>query len=136
MFIASKYEEIDPFFMRTIVARIGKYRFTQEAILAVERHILLTLEFKLASLPTILEFLERYLSHDYFKNYPIGAKKLALVSKYLACLQAHEIYFVGQKASLVAINCVALADKICKRDEELKILIKRANKVVSLNDIE
>ena len=28
MFIASKYEEIDPFYMRTIVARIGKYRFT------------------------------------------------------------------------------------------------------------
>ena len=81
--------------MRTIVAQIGKYRFTQEAIQKVERHILLTLGFKLASLPTILEFLERYLSHDYFKEYPIGADKLVLVSKYLAYLQAHEIYFVG-----------------------------------------
>ena len=45
-----------------------------------------TLRFKLNAVPTVLEFVERYLSHEYFKNYPIGVKKLTVAAKYLATL--------------------------------------------------
>jgi len=70
MFIASKYEDITPLFMPTIVTRIGHDRFPKEQILRQEKELLGTLRFKLASVPTVLEFLERYLSHQYFLAYP------------------------------------------------------------------
>lgn len=43
MFIASKYEDMDPLYMQTIVFRIGHHRFTRNAILEQERDILSTL---------------------------------------------------------------------------------------------
>ena len=92
MFIASKYEDITPLFMPTIVTRIGHERFPKESILRQEKEILGTLCFKLASVPTVLEFLERYLTDQYFVAYPIpGHKALKTMAKYLACLQTHHI---------------------------------------------
>ena len=49
----------------------------------LEREIVSTLKFKLASVPTILEFLESYLTHDIFKDHK-EAKLLKDISKYLA----------------------------------------------------
>lgn len=69
--------------MEDIVYRIGKNKISRQTVLKKEKDILGTLKFKLAGVPTVLEFLERYLSHQYFKEYPIGTRKLA---KYLACL--------------------------------------------------
>lgn len=66
MFIASKYEDITPLFMQTLVTRIGHNRFTKENILHYEKEILGTLNFKLTAIPTVLEFLERHLTHPYF----------------------------------------------------------------------
>lgn len=86
MFIASKFEDITPLFMPTIVTRIGHNRFAREDILRYEKEILATLGFKMASVPTVLEFLERYLSHDYFMSYPGGVEPLKTVAKYLAFL--------------------------------------------------
>lgn len=70
MFIASKYEDITPLFMQTLVNRIGHNRFTKENILFYEKEILGTLNFKLTAIPTVLEFLERHLMHAYFQGYP------------------------------------------------------------------
>lgn len=85
MFIASKYQEITPLFMQTIVIRIGHHRFTRKDVLDKERVILSTLNFKMAAIPTVLEFIERFvLSHAYFKAYPYG--KIITVAMYLACL--------------------------------------------------
>ena len=65
--------------------RIGHHRFTRQAVLEQERDILHTLNFKMAAVPTVLEFLERYiLTHKYFKAYPLG--KIITVAKYLAFL--------------------------------------------------
>ena len=90
MFIASKYEDITPLFMQTIVIRIGHHRFSRDAVLEQERDILQTLSFKLSAVPTVLEFLDRYiLTHPYFKAYPLG--KIHTVTKYLAYLQTHHI---------------------------------------------
>jgi len=93
MFLASKFEDITPLFMQTVVARIGHHRFSREAILHQEKLILGTLCFKMAAVPTVLEFLQRYLTHAYLAAYPLrgGVQTLTTVSKYLACLQSHHI---------------------------------------------
>ena len=70
--------------------RIGHHRFSRDAVLEQERDILQTLSFKLSAVPTVLEFLDRYiLTHQYFKAYPLG--KIHTVTKYLAYLQTHHI---------------------------------------------
>ena len=63
MFIASKYEEIDPLFVGTVVMRIGKNKYSLDTILNKEKEILNILRFRLNAVPTVLEFVERYLSH-------------------------------------------------------------------------
>ena len=76
MFVASKYEDITPLFMVTIVTRIGHNRFSRASILALERELLNTLKFKLAAVPTVFEFLERYLTDQYFLGFPGGVDSL------------------------------------------------------------
>ena len=90
MFVASKYEDITPLFMQTLLTRIGHNRFSQSDVLSLEKDILRTLRFKMAAIPTVLEFLERYLSLPFFADYP-RRDGLISVSKYLATLQAHHI---------------------------------------------
>ena len=116
MFIASKYEEIDPLFVGTIVMRIGKNKYSLDTILNKEKEILNVLRFKLNAVPTVLEFVERYLSHEYFKAYIHGDQKLNLAAKYMACLQAHQARFAVHKASEIAFTCISLAHEICHSD--------------------
>jgi hypothetical protein len=61
MFIASKYEDVIPLLMRTIISKIGHNKFQVRQIEEKELEILKTLEYKIGA-PTVLEFLERYLS--------------------------------------------------------------------------
>ena len=92
MFIASKYEDITPLFLKTMVKKVSHGKIKGDTILKLEREIVSTLNFKLASVPTILEFLESYLTHDLFKDHR-EAKTLMDVSKYLAYLSTHHIQF-------------------------------------------
>ena len=59
MFLASKYEDVVPLLMRTIVNKIGHGKFTGRQVGAKELEILRALEFRVGA-PTVLEFLERY----------------------------------------------------------------------------
>ena len=125
MFIASKYEDITPLFMQTIVIRIGHHRFSRDAVLEQERDILNTLSFKMSAVPTVLEFLDRYiLTHQYFKDYPLG--KIVTVTKYLAYLQTHHIQFAGQKPSVVAASCLLIAHKLCKENSKFRLSVKES----------
>ena len=90
MFVASKFEDITPLFMQTLITRIGHNRFSKYAILKKEKDILRVLRFKMAAIPTVLEFAERYISLPYFADYP-RKDDLIMVAKYLATLQAHHI---------------------------------------------
>ena len=74
----------------------------------LEREIISTLKFKLASVPTVLEFLESYLTHDIFKDHK-DAKLLMDVSKYLAYIQTHHIQFCDQDSSMIAAACINTA---------------------------
>ena len=90
MFIASKYEDITPIYMKTMINKVSHGRFKKEQILELEREIVSTLKFRLASVPTILEFLESYVTHELFKDHR-ESKMLMDMSKYLAYLQTHHI---------------------------------------------
>lgn len=58
MFIATKYEDIIPLLMRTIVNKVGHGKFTKQQVNQKELEILRVLKFNLGA-PTVLEHLER-----------------------------------------------------------------------------
>lgn len=59
MFIASKYEDICPLLMRTVINKIGHGKFTVKDVTQRELEIFRVLEFRVGA-PTIMEFIERY----------------------------------------------------------------------------
>jgi hypothetical protein len=69
MFIASKYEDVTPIFLTTMVKKVGHNRLQDKEILSLEREILTVLKFKLSSCPTNLEYLEAYLASPYFSKH-------------------------------------------------------------------
>lgn len=60
MFTASKYEDIIPLMMRTVVNKIGHNKFELRTIEEKEIELLKTINFKVGP-PTWKEFLDRYL---------------------------------------------------------------------------
>ncbi len=59
MFISSKYEDLSPLLMKTIINKIGHGKFSLKNILERELEMLRTIEFRIGS-PTMLEFIETY----------------------------------------------------------------------------
>lgn len=57
MFIASKYEDVYPLLMKTIVKKIAHNKISEELIREREIDILRTIGFKIGGLPTSLEFI-------------------------------------------------------------------------------
>ena len=60
MYIASKYEDVSPLLMKTIVNKIGHNKFELPNIEKRELEILLAVQYKIGS-PTIKEFLDRFI---------------------------------------------------------------------------
>jgi Cyclin, N-terminal domain len=60
MFIASKYEEIVPLMMKTVVNKIGHNKFLLRQIEDKELEILRVIGYKVGA-PTVKEFLDRFL---------------------------------------------------------------------------
>jgi hypothetical protein len=59
MFIASKYEDVIPLLMRTVINKIGHSKFEVPTIEDKELEILRAIQYKIGS-PTVKEFLDRY----------------------------------------------------------------------------
>lgn len=57
MFMASKYEDIFPLLMKTVVNKIGHGKISADIIRTKELEILRAIDFKLGGFPTILEFM-------------------------------------------------------------------------------
>jgi len=114
MFVASKYEEITPLFMRTMVSKIGHGMIPKSSILARERDIVMALGFKMSVLPTVFEFLETYLTSASFKDHP-EAKFLNIMAVYLAKLALHHIQFCTLLSSELAAACIYVALSVRQR---------------------
>lgn len=57
MFVASKYEEVIPLMMKTMVNKIAHTKFSREQIQEKEIEILKALQFKMG-VPTVKEFID------------------------------------------------------------------------------
>lgn len=57
IFIASKYEDVQPLLLKTVFNKIGHTKIPQEVILAKEQDILKALGFKIGGAPTPYEFI-------------------------------------------------------------------------------
>jgi hypothetical protein len=60
MFIASKYEDIMPLLMKTVINKIGHNKFSLRQVEEKELEILRVIGYRVGA-PTIKEFLDRYL---------------------------------------------------------------------------
>ena len=60
MFVASKYEDIVPLMMKTVVNKIGHNKFELRQIEEKELELLKVIEYKVGA-PTVKEFLDRFL---------------------------------------------------------------------------
>jgi hypothetical protein len=116
MFIASKYEDIIPLLMRTVINKIGHGKFTVKQVTGKELEIMRTLEFRLGA-PTILEFIERYYSElsanllAQFNPREINKQlmtRIILLSKLSCC--SYDL--IQQPPSLLAAGIVTLAVKL------------------------
>ena len=61
MFMASKYEDIFPLLMKTVVKKIGHDKISDEQVRLKEQEIFKALDFNIGALPTIFEFLNTYI---------------------------------------------------------------------------
>lgn len=61
MFIASKYEEVIPLLMRTVINKIGHNKFSLKQVEEKEIEVLKTIGY-IVGAPTFKEFLDRYLA--------------------------------------------------------------------------
>ena len=85
MFVASKYEDIIPLFLKTIVNRVGHGKYDTERVQKMEKEIIAVLRFKMASVPTVLEFQETFLQSKVFRDHPEG-DTFRNLARYLAFL--------------------------------------------------
>jgi hypothetical protein len=112
MFIASKYEDVQPLFIKTVFEKIGHSKLSREAILAKEQDILLALGFRIGGSATILEFLNKN-----FETLPqlrdhADKELLKTIAIYLAKMSLHHHDLYPKKPSEVASAAIFVANKI------------------------
>jgi hypothetical protein len=114
MFIASKYEDVIPLLMRTVINKIGHNKFEVPTIEDKELEILKAIQYKIGS-PTVKEFLDRYfeeLNDPYLKQ-----DKFQKISLYLAKLASHNYSLMQLPTSLLASAVLNVALKIYEKIE-------------------
>lgn len=78
MFIASKYQEVEPLTLDLMIHKVAHGKITEKAIKSREINIACTLKFKFGS-PTVLDFLESYF--EIFSPYFVSDDKVLLKQK-------------------------------------------------------
>ena len=111
MFIASKYEDVIPLHLETVVKKIAHSKLPKEAILAKEQDILQALGFKISA-PTPFEFVGcLFETLTELKEHRDKALLLT-ISTYLCKMALHHIELYTKSASLIAQASVFVANKI------------------------
>jgi hypothetical protein len=110
MFIATKYEDIIPLLMRTIINKVGHGKFTKQQIMEKELEVLRVLKFNLGT-PTVLEHLERMSAEMGIADH----KSIQTVFKYLAKLALHNYELSQLSASELAGAVAYVGLKICEK---------------------
>lgn len=122
MFLASKYEDILPLRMSTVVDKIAHRKLSTEIIRRYEDDVLETLDYYL-QVPTVLEFLTRYVA-EMEESLREDKDWVGRMSVYLAKLAAHDCDFCSVRPSKVAVSAVYVALKICEQLKKRILLNK------------
>ncbi len=109
MFVASKYEDIIPLLMKTVVQKIGHGKFQQRTFEDKEIDILQALEFRVGA-PTSLEHLDRYLLENGLKS-----KKLHTICTYLCKMASHSYELSQVKPAVLAACALFVGLRIYER---------------------
>lgn len=109
MFIASKYEDVIPLLMKTIINKIGHNKFSQEQIQEKEIEVLKALSFKIGT-PTVKEHLDR-LYEEISGLYKVS-EELKQLCVYIGKLAAHNYNLMQLPTSKLAIAILRIALKI------------------------
>jgi hypothetical protein len=123
MFIASKYEDVFPLLMKTVIKKIGHGKITDEHVRAKELDIVKAINFLIGGLPTPLEFLDRYLV-KVFENHE-EKDFISRMSLYLAKMCMHHEKLCHRPPSQTAASCIYVALKICEQMRKKPILNKQ-----------
>ena len=110
MFIATKYEDVIPLLMRTIIKKIGHDKFTKAQVTAMELELLGVIKFNLGA-PTVFEHLNQMSTKlNIHTN-----DKIQLVFTYLSKLALHN-YELSQLSAAELAGAVAYVGlKICEK---------------------
>jgi len=114
MFIASKYEDVIPLLMRTVINKIGHNKFEIPTIEDKEFDILRTIQYKIGS-PTVKEFLDRY--YEELNDPFLKSEKFQKIAMYLAKLACHNYSLMQIPTSLLAAAVLNVTLKIYEKIE-------------------
>jgi len=126
MFIASKYEDIQPLRMRTVFEKIAHKKLSIQAILECEAQILNTLDYFLQA-PTVCEFINKYITQG---PWTTDKKSIERMSMYLAKMCVFEYTFCDMKYSLFAIGVLYVSLKIYDQVKGVVSMNKRIIEVL------
>lgn len=99
MFIASKYEDVIPILMRTVINKIGHNKFEIPQIEDKEFEMLKAIGFKIGA-PTIKEFLDRYCEE--LADILPKTDKFKKICTFVAKLASHNYTLMQMPTSLLA----------------------------------
>lgn len=114
MFTASKYEDVIPLLMRTVINKIGHSKFEILQIEEKELEILKALSYKIGS-PTVKEFLDRYFEE--LGDPILKSDKFNKICMYLSKMACHNYSLMQLPTSLLAAAVVNVALKIFEKIE-------------------
>lgn len=114
MFIASKYEDVIPLLMRTIINKIGHNKFEVPTIELKELDILNSIQYLVGS-PTVKEFLDRYLEE--INDPTLRSDKFQKICMYLGKMSCHNYSLQQMPTSLLASAVMNVALKIYEKIE-------------------
>ena len=111
MFIASKYEDIHPLHLKTVVAKIGHDKIAPQPILAREQDILQTLGFQVGG-TSPLEFIGSFIESSPLLRDHADKELLTTIAIYLAKMSLHHGDLYTLASSQIAASSIFVANKI------------------------
>lgn len=115
MFIASKYEDVIPLLMRTVLNKIGHSKFELSQIEDKEFELLKTIGFKIGA-PTVKEFLDRY-CEELADILPQNNDKFKKICTFISKLAFHNYSLMQMPASLLAAGILNVALVVTSKND-------------------
>jgi hypothetical protein len=112
MFIATKYEDIIPLLLRTIINKVGHNKFTKKQVMEKELEMLRVFKYSLGA-PTVLEHLERMSAELGIAD----NHQIQVVFTYLAKMACHNYELSQLSASELAGSVAYVGLKICEKQK-------------------